>query len=239
MIVFRSFLFRAVLFTTSPLFAILMWPALLFGEKGGRWFAKNWARMVFAELRIFCGIRHEVAGLEHMPTGGAIVAANHQSMWETFALYALLPKPAVVMKKELLRIPVFGWFQLAAGNIVIDREGGAKALRALTRATNAAVADGKQIIVFPEGTRMRPGETTPFQPGVAGIYAAAGTPCHPAVHNSGEHWQYPGGRKTPGMIRLRFLPPIPPGLDRRSFKRELETVINGARPDIIRAEEAV
>ncbi len=228
----RSLLFRVVLFASSPILAIVLSPALLFGRQGVRYLAKVWARMVLLELRFFCGISHRVEGAENMPQGGGVVAANHQSMWETIALYALLPKSAFIVKRELENIPVFGWFLRPAGNIVIDRQGGAKALRAMTRAAQQIVEGGGQIIVFPEGTRVQPGQHVEFQPGLAGVYKAVAAPCYPVAHDSGRFWRHPGPEKTPGVITIRFLPPIPANLERKRFLSEVQTAIEAARPDL-------
>lgn len=235
----RSLLFRILLFTLTPLLALALSPALLFGERGVRFMATIWTRMVLILLRLTCGIRHRIENPEHLPHGGALVASNHQSMWETIALFAVLPNAVFVLKKELTRIPVFGWLVGPAGNLIVDREGGATALRALTRAAADAVAAGRQVVIFPEGTRIKPGETAPFQPGVAGLYGSTGAACHPAGHNSGAYWRHPGGEKLPGVITLRFAPAIPPGLKRRDFMKTLESAIKHARPDLTQETNAL
>ena len=153
-------------------------------------------------------------------------------MWETLAAFELLPKPVVILKKELLRVPIYGWWARPAGHLAIDRKGGAKALRALQRAAARKIAEGAQIVVFPEGTRMPPGQTRAYHSGVAGIYAAANAPCVPIAHDSGRFWRYPGIWKSPGEITVRVLPPIAPGLDRKTFLAELQARINAARPDL-------
>ncbi len=150
----------------------------------------------------------------------------------------LFSKPSVILKKELLRIPVYGWWAKRSGNIVIDREGGARELRRLRNQAAARIAGGAQVVVFPEGTRVAPGETAPYQPGVAGIYLAAGAPCVPIAHDSGRYWRKLGGALAPGVITVRILEPIPPGLDRREFQQLVETRINAARPDLDAAAPA-
>ena len=207
-------------------------PVMLFGEEASRLTVKTWSRLALFGLKWIAGVSYRIEGAENIPHEGALIAANHQSMWETIALYAIAPKPVMILKQELTRIPVYGWWARAAGNITIDRKGGAKALRAMARAAKAHAEVGHQVIIFPEGTRSAPGERPRFQPGVAGIYVAAEAPCVPAAHNSGEHWRHPGGEKIPGTITLRFLPAIPPGLDRKVFLGELKTRIENARPDL-------
>lgn len=228
----RSYAFTAFLILTILIMGVLCLPAVAFGKGAARPIARFWARMMLGALKAIAGVSYRIEGREHMPTGGAIVAANHQSMWETIALYALLPKPVMILKKELLKIPIYGWWALPTGNIAVDRKGGATALRAMRKAARTAIENGEQVVVFPEGTRSPPGARAAFQPGVAGIYAAAGAPCAPAAHDSGRRWRYPGVRKTPGQITLTFLPPIAPGLDRKEFLRTLKTRIERARPDL-------
>jgi len=207
-------------------------PMMLFGKKASRRTVQVWGRMAIFFLKPIAGISYRVEGAENIPTGGAIIASNHQSMWETMAIYALAPNPVIVFKKELLYIPVYGWWARAAGNITIDRSGGAKALRALARSAKDHIEAGEQLIIFPEGTRVPPGEETAFQPGVAGIYTAANAPCVPAAHDSGRFWRHHEGKMAPGCITLRFLPAIPAGLDRKTFMKELHDAITTGRPDL-------
>lgn len=215
-------------------------PVLLFGQSASRRVIRFWVQTVLAALKLFAGVSHRIVGKEYMPKGAAIVAANHQSMWETLILLSILPKPIMIFKKELVRIPVYGWWALPAGHIAVDRKGGAKALRHMRDKAAQRLSEGCQIVVFPEGTRVAPGDTAPFHPGVAGIYTANEAPCIPAAHDSGRFWHFPGIDKTRGEITLNFLPPIKPGLDRKSFLKTLKTKIDTARPDMIhRAKEDV
>jgi len=229
----RSYAFAAFLAVTLAIMGIVLLPVVLFGKAAARSITKLWTRMGLAALKWITGVSHHIEGAEHLPHGGALVAANHQSMWETLALYALLPKPVMIFKAELLRIPVYGWWVRAAGNIAVDRKGGAKALKAMRDAAFEAIARGEQVIVFPEGTRVNIGETAAFLPGAAGIYQGAQAPCTPVAHDSGRFWRHPGVKLIPGDITLRFLPAIAPGLDRKSFLRGLKTRIDGARPDLV------
>lgn len=228
----RSAMFAAFLILLIAVMGIVCLPIILFGRKAARGVVKLWARITLAALNIIAGVSYRIEGAENMPQSGALIASNHQSMWETVAFYALAPKPVMILKKELLSVPVYGWWARAAGNIAIDRKGGAKALRAMMRAAQNRISDGDQIIIFPEGTRSAPGARAQLQPGVAGVYAATGAPCVPAAHDSGRYWRHPGTEKTPGTITLRLLPPIQPGLDRKAFLRTLSAQIESARPDL-------
>lgn len=207
-------------------------PMALFGHDAARATVKAWAKLSLRALKAITGISHRIEGAENIPSSGALIAANHQSMWETIALYALTPNPVVVFKQELTAIPVYGWWAGLAGNIQIDRGGGAKALRAMTRKAKLHTEAGHQIIIFPEGTRGKPGERRALLPGIAGMYAVTGAPCVPVAHDSGRFWRHPGNEKVSGTITLRFLPPIPPGLNRKVFLSELSTRIDNARPDL-------
>lgn len=228
----RSYAFTAFMVTTIIVMGIACLPALLFGKGPARAIVQFWARMMLGALRLIAGVSYRIEGAERIPQTGALVAANHQSMWETIALYALLPKPVVILKKELMAIPIYGWWARATGNIAVDRKAGAKALRAMRAAARRAIENGEQVTVFPEGTRVAPGTRAPFQPGVAGVYTAVEAPCAPVAHDSGRFWRHPGPRKEPGQITLVFAAPIEPGLDRKAFMAALQSRIEAARPDL-------
>lgn len=229
----RSATFSFYLVFLVVVMGVGLMPVMLLGRGAARAVIKYWAKLTLGGLKVLTGVSHRIEGAENIPAGGALIAANHQSMWETIALYALTPRPVMIFKKELLRIPVYGWWAARAGNIAVDRKGGAKALRAMSRAAKDRTNAGEQIVIFPEGTRTQPGQKAPLQPGVAGVYAATGAPCIPVAHDSGRHWRHPGGDKTPGVITIRFLPPIEPGLDRRTFLRDLRSRLESARPDLV------
>ncbi len=232
LILLRSYAFTAYMVLTIVIMGIVCLPAALWGKRAARAVVKLWARMMLGALKTVSGVSYTVRGAENIPQGGALVAANHQSMWETIALYALLPEPVMILKKELMAVPVYGWWARATGNIAVDRKAGAKALRAMRAAAREAIENGEQVTVFPEGTRIAPGARAPYQPGVAGVYAAAGAPCAPVSHDSGRFWRHPGVRKEPGEITLTVGRPIEPGLDRKSFMATLQARIDGARPDL-------
>ncbi len=220
----RTAAFTIYLLAATLVLALALSPTLATGGAPARRAAKLWARTMLWGLKAICGLGFRIEGAEHMPRGGAIVAVNHQSMWETIAFFALLPDPAMVFKEELTRVPIYGWWALRTDSIPVDRAGGARAIRALTKAARARIAEGRQLVVFPEGTRLPEGERGTLQPGVAAIYAATGAPCTTAVHDSGRYWRFPGrlsSLKRPGVITVRFDPPIEAGLHRHAFVAEL------------------
>ncbi len=187
-----------------------------------------WSRLVIFGLRHIVGARVEVRGLERLPAGGCLIAAKHQGMFDIVPPFDYLPDPCLVMRKELLGIPIFGWFAKKLGMIVVDREGAAKALRAMVAAAEAAVLEGRQVIIFPEGTRKRPGDPPDYKPGIAGLYRELGLPCVPMATNSGLVWPAKGFVRRPGVVVFEFLPPIPPGAKRARFMVELETAVEEA-----------
>src|SRR6202012_1960225 len=155
-----------------------------------------------------------------------LVAAKHMSMWDTLALWLALDAPAIVLKRELLRIPFYGWFLWKGAAIAIDRSAGASALRKMSEQGKQALADGRPVLIFPEGTRQKPGAAPDYKPGVAGLYGQLGVACVPVALDSGRYWQ--GFWKRSGTITLAFLEPIPPGLKRAQFMPILEERIEGA-----------
>ena len=184
-----------------------------------------WGGFALGMLKVVCGTGYRIEGEHNMPDGPALLAVKHQSMWETIALAAILPKPCFVLKKELIAIPVFGWWCRAAGFIAVDRAAGANAMRQMLDTAQDRVAEGCQVLIFPEGTRVAPGETGTYHPGVAGLYKALGTQWVPVAHDSGLFFRYPGIRREPGTITLTFLPPIEPGLKRPVFLSRIKDAI--------------
>jgi 1-acyl-sn-glycerol-3-phosphate acyltransferase len=223
----RSVVFNLAFFAFTALAAVVCLPLVPLLDRAGRlallaW----WAERVFGLLRITVGIRVRVTGREHLPEEGpALIAAKHQSAFDTIVWLALLPRPAYVLKRTLLWIPLYGWYARAAGMIAIDRAAGPAAIRHLMRAGEAALAEGCQIVIFPEGTRTLPGERRTYQPGIAALYARAGLPVIPVATDSGRCWGRRAFHKHPGTITVAVLPPIPPGLDRRVMLERLEAAI--------------
>lgn len=224
----RSLIFTLWLYLSMPLFAVGLSPALLMPHGVAMGVIKLWARFVLFGLRWIAGIKVEVRGLEHRPTGPALIAAKHQGMLDVIAPFAFLDDACFVMKKELMPLPFFGWFAWKTKMIAVDRAAHAKALKDMVRQTRARLAEGRQILIFPEGTRTTPGEPADYKPGVAAIYRDVEAPCWPIATNSGVHWPAHGFKRYPGTVVFEFLPPIPAGLKRAAFMAELESRIEGA-----------
>jgi 1-acyl-sn-glycerol-3-phosphate acyltransferase len=224
----RSFFFLTTMFLGALLLGLFGWPAL-FKREWSIAVSKLWARTSLGALKLFCGIDDRVIGGENVPSGAAVIAAKHQSMWETLRLTVLLPQPAFVLKKELSRWPVFSWFCRANGFIFVDRQAGASALRDMTAQARIQSAHGSQIVIFPEGTRVPPGERVPLQPGIAALARALEIPVVPIAHDSGSFWVQPGPRKRPGTITMTVHPPIEDTSNRRRLMAALEEALQGPK----------
>jgi len=225
----RSALFLLWFLLITTILSLLFLPVLALPRGATVWLARLWARATFFGLKAFTGIDWEIRG--RPPESAVLVASKHMSMWDTLALYLTLNQPAIVLKRELLRIPFYGWFLAKAAAIAIDRSAGASALRKMSEAARAVLAQGRPILIFPEGTRKKPGAAPDYKPGVAGLYSQLGVDCVPVTLNSGVYWT--GFLKRPGIIVLEFLEPIPPGMKRDAFMTLLESRIETATSSLL------
>lgn len=233
MIRLRSLLFEAAFYAWTTLVALYSLVPMALNRRA-HIFAMNafWARSLNVLLRVICGVTIVIEGREHIPAGPALVAAKHQSLWDTAIIFDLFGNPAVVMKKELLKIPIYGWLTRIQGMIAVDREGGATALKQMLKDARDARDAGRKIVIFPQGTRTRPGEAAEYQSGVVALYRDLKLPVLPIALNSGVFWPKKGTHHPPGTLILRFLPVIPAGLDRDSFMARLETSIETATKEL-------
>jgi 1-acyl-sn-glycerol-3-phosphate acyltransferase len=183
-----------------------------------------WTGTVLAALRQICGIRTVLIGGGHLPAcGPALIAEQHQSAYDTLVWMTLLPRPAYVLKQELTRIPLFGPLLLTGGMIAVDRSGGAASLRRMLKAAGQAVADRRQIIIFPQGTRVEQGRRVQLLPGIAALAAQTGLPVIPVATDSGRRWGRRAFRKTAGPIHILVMPPLPAGLPRKELMERIES----------------
>jgi 1-acyl-sn-glycerol-3-phosphate acyltransferase len=215
----------------STVLSLIFCPVLILPRAACVWLARNWARATLWGLRVVAGIDMRIEGV--VPQGGVLIASKHMSMWDTLALYLVLDDPAIVLKRELLYVPFYGWFLWKATAIAIDRGAGARAVMKMTRAARAVIAAGRPILIFPEGTRKKPGAPPDYKPGVAALYGLLGVPCIPTALDSGRYWT--GFTKRPGTITLSFQEPIPPGLKRGPFMTALEASIESATNKLLSA----
>ncbi|MBO0902467.1 lysophospholipid acyltransferase family protein [Jiella sonneratiae] len=226
MTLLRSIAFN-ILFYGNLTLRLLFWAPIFFfvREERGWWIVRNWARSSLWLLEHVAGTSSELSGLERLPAGSAIVASKHQSVWEILSLLTVVERPTFILKKELLSIPIFGAFARHMKMIPVDRAKRGGAIPAMMEAAREAIAAGRRIIIFPEGTRTRPGAEVEYRQGVYRLYEALGLPVVPVALNSGLFWPRNGFVKRPGTIRADFLEPIGPGLERTRFLTTLRTAI--------------
>lgn len=228
MIWLRSLLFVAVFYLWSTLAAVVMLPTLMLPRTACAATLRMWSRVDTWLLRVICDVRVEIRGRQHLPTGAALIASKHLCMFDVFGAFAFLPDSCYIARKELTRIPFFGWYLAKAGMIAIDREGQARALRQMVAEARDKLAENRQIVIFPEGHRGEPGVPGEYKPGVAALYRELGLPCTPLALNTGMHWPAHGFIRRPGTIVFEFLEPIPAGLKRAEFMRVLQERIETA-----------
>lgn len=233
----RSLAFNLYFYLWTTIASLLGLPLLAFGWRRMNAYGRWWSGTILAGLRLLCRLDGKVSGLEHLPAGACIVAMKHQSAWDTLMAPQILDAPAFVLKQELIRIPFFGWYLRHCRMLPVDRKAGAKALKTLVREAQARKAEGRPIVIYPEGTRRLPGAPPDYQPGVAALYLALGLPVVPVALNSGLYWGRHRFAKRPGTIRLELLEPIPPGLPRRVFMATLEERIEAATARLIAEAE--
>ncbi|WP_029351237.1 lysophospholipid acyltransferase family protein [Bosea sp. 117] len=212
---------------TIPFYALLRDPAAT------RRLSRFWARGVLAAMRVIAGLGYREIGRANRPDGPALYVANHQSAWETIASAVLIPDLAIVLKEELYRIPVFGWFLRNSPMIAIDRAGGASAMKKMLREARAATAQGRSLLIFPEGTRRAVDERASFHRGVLMLYKALGLPAVPMAVDAGLYWIARRSELRAGTITVSYLPPLPPGLPDEDFMRTIRTVIYAERDRLV------
>jgi 1-acyl-sn-glycerol-3-phosphate acyltransferase len=229
----RSILFNIAFLLTFVVLGILFSPILLFPSRYGWWVVHIWADATLWWHKALCGIGEEIRGRENIPPGGLIVASKHQSAWETLRLVTLFPKPTFILKRELMWIPLFGWYLKRFGQIPIDRGRRSEALQAMTNRTRAAVAEGRQVIIFPEGTRRHPLAPPDYKFGVARLYRAVAATVLPIALDSGLFWPRRSLAHRPGKIVLACLPAIPPGKDADVFFADLKAALETASAALV------
>nr|WP_284701668.1 lysophospholipid acyltransferase family protein [Rhodoplanes tepidamans] len=226
-------MFTIAFYATTVVFLLAALPALALPHRAMIGMAKAWGRTSGWLLRVICDVSVEWRGLDKLPRGALLVAAKHQSAWETFALLSLFEDPSFIIKRELTWIPLYGWYARKAGMIPVDRTAGRGALVRMARSARSLLDAGRQILIFPEGTRSPPGAAADYKPGIALLYAELGVPCLPIALNSGLHWPRRSFLRPPGTILVEVLDPIPPGLARRAFLRHLQEAIEAATARLV------
>jgi 1-acyl-sn-glycerol-3-phosphate acyltransferase len=224
----RSLAFNIAFYGWTAVMCFLMLWALPLPRRCMLFVVHFWLHQTAWIERHIAGITYRVIGREHVPEGACIIAAKHQSAWETFKLHLLFGDPAIVLKQELLDIPIWGWYLRRSGMIPIDRARGGKALFGMMQAAHKAVEQGRKIVIFPQGTRIAPDAKRPYRNGVAALYRELNVPVVPMALNSGLFWPKNSFMKKPGQITVEFLPPIPAGLPREAMMGRLEEELESA-----------
>ncbi len=229
----RSLLFDFIFYTFTFVYLLLLSPLMLFLPRSFTLkLFRTWTRLVLIFLKVVVGLRYTIEGQddlnEALKNGPCIIACKHQSAWETIVFSILLEDFQIVLKRQLLYIPFFGSYLKKLNAIVIDRDAGSKAIKDLLRQGREAIRNKRCILIFPEGTRGRPGEPGIYQPGITALYRDLNVPVVPVALNAGVFWGRRSPIKKPGVITLRFLKEIPAGLRREEFMTSLQERIEGA-----------
>lgn len=228
MLAVRSLVFNVAFFASTLAFGVLALPMLAAPPAAVRRFGALWSRFVLRLLDALAGTGWEARGTGRIPEGAVVFAAKHQSAWDTLFFPAYFGEPAMVAKWTLRLVPFYGWYAWRAGTVWLDRGKGARSLRAMVSGAREALAAGRHVVVFPQGTRTRPGETAPYLSGIAALYSGSGAPVVPVALNSGLYWGRRAFLKRPGTIIVEFLEPVPQGLARDRFMDELSRRIDAA-----------
>jgi len=223
MTLIRSLLFLALAYTVTLATMLIGIPVAIVSRRGFSRFSRAWARTLVSLARMLLGVRAQIEG--RLPEGPTLVAAKHESAYETLLLMALLDDPVIVLKRELADVPLFGRLTRRNGVIPVDRTANAAALRLMLHAADKAKTQQRTVLIFPEGTRVPHGEAPKLQAGFAGLYGRLEMPVVPVATDAGLHWPR-GIRKAPGVIRFRFGEPIPAGLPRKAIEAEVHEAIN-------------
>lgn len=235
MLLIRSALFNLFFFAWAGISAIIFAPFFILSPKASLTAARPWANGALWLAKMFCGITHEVRGQEHMMQGTPVIyASKHQSAWDTAIFLSLIHHPAYVLKRELLAMPLWGWYLWRMQMIAIDRSAGAGSVKHMIKQSKERLAENRSIVIYPEGTRTKPGATPHYHPGVTALYSFLKVPVVPVALNSGYFWGKNAFIKRPGKIIIEFLPPIAPGMDKDSFATTLQTTIETASQRLLK-----
>jgi len=232
---FRALLFNVCLYLNTLSYMIVCLPVLLLPRRVLWRAVASWASVNNRLLYAICGVDFEIVGRERIPAGPLLVAAKHQSAWETYVLLGLFRDPTYVLKRELMWIPIFGWYCMKAGLIPVARGGRTRTLAKMTKRAKREIALKRQIIIFPEGTRRAADAEPAYKRGVAALYGELNVPCLPIALNSGLYWPRRSWRIQPGTIRVEILEPIPPGLHPDAFLARLQNEIEPATTRLVSA----
>lgn len=228
MMTLRSLIFIIYIYLTMTILAFVCLPFIIFSRRVAVETVRFWIKSTRIALRVLCGITTEIRGVENIPEGPLIWASKHQSMYDAFVPWLVLDHPAIIIKKELLWYPVFGWYAWRTDMIAINRSGGSSTLRKMIEASRKRMTEGRQLLIFPEGTRQLPGAPPKYRPGVFGMYDELDVPIVPVATNIGLCWPRRGIKRRPGKVVIEILPVIENGMQKKPFMQKLEHDIETA-----------
>lgn len=234
MLFLRSLVFNVVFYVNLIVQMVVQTPFFFFLSRDGGWgVVKRWCKSCAWWQNLIIGTTQEIRGLENLPEGGFIVAAKHQSMWDTYTLVPLFKDPAFILKRELMWIPFFGWFAAKQDSIPVNRGARSKALRDMTQAAREAIADDRQIVIYPEGTRRPAGAEPKYKYGIAHMYRDMNVRVVPIAVNSGLFWPRRKFMRYPGNVVVEILKPIEPGLSVEEFQKQLTEIIESKCDELL------
>jgi len=233
MMTFRSTLFVIWIYLTMAILAFACLPLIIFSRRAAVETVRFWIKSTKLALRVFCNIKTEIRGAENIPDGPLIWASKHQSMYDAFVPWLVLDHPAIIIKKELLWYPMFGWYAWRTDMIAIDRSGGSKTLRNMIDTSAKRMKEGRQLLIFPEGTRQKPGAPPKYRPGVYGMYHELDVPVVPVATNIGLCWPRRGIKRRPGTVVIEILPKIETGMTKAPFMTKLQDDIETACENLL------
>jgi 1-acyl-sn-glycerol-3-phosphate acyltransferase len=223
MIFLRSLLFNIAFYINMIGQMIIFTPFYFLAPRDKAWFVpKFWAKANHWLLEKIVGCKYEIEGLENIKHEACIIAPKHQSFWDAYAFLPYIPDPIYILKRELMWIPLFGWYVAKMKMIPVHRGSRSVALKSITRGAQPAIADKRQIMIYPEGTRRSPGDVPAYKFGIAHLYYELGLPVVPIAHVAGLYWPRRKFMRYPGVIKCRVLPAIEPGLSKEEFLRVLQ-----------------
>lgn len=235
----RATAFNVLFYGLTAVLSVLYLPLLVLPRHQFMFFTRSWAGMSLWLADRICGIKVRVIGGQNLPETPSLYASKHQSAFETLALTVLVERPVFVLKKELLSIPLFGLYLRKVGSVAIDRKAGASAIKHMVQDAKQRIAEGRNVIIFAEGTRTSPDDENPtYHPGVAALYSQLGVPCVPVALNSGLCWGRKAIMKQAGIITVAFLPPIAAGVERKAFLAQVREQVESTSRDLRDEERA-
>ena len=227
-----SGIFNFIFIGWTAVLLFTLWVLLPLSRRVFRRGISLWPKLLFPVLEHLVGITFELRGQENVPDGPVIYAVKHQSTWETMFFLWQNPETAYIMKKELNKIPFWKWYMAKSQHVVIDRSGAASTMRQMVSDSEHILAEGRSIVIFPEGTRSEPGKTNKYHPGIAALYRRIGATVIPVALNTGLFWGRRQFLKHPGKMIIQFLPAMPIDLDRKQFMSQLESAIEDTTRDL-------